>query len=406
MTTLTDSPSFRLELPLEVPREMVAEVESKLRHCSNELTEARIDLDARSVVICRLRGERDDVPIELSETIKRVVQHTVDGLAVRQTDLLVDRTHVPMVSGQDPMDWLEARGQVHQLDRGQYALGPLVTGLMDYFDRRFCGIFEEFQASERRFPSMIPTRTLQRCDYFSSFPHSINFIHHLHEDVDRIDAFAKRTKADGFAAPQADELACCEHVMSPAGCFHWYSQLADQQLGQDGADVATAVGKCFRYEAGNLKGLERLWDFTMRECIFVGPSDKVLARRETSIERLTAFLDELGFNYTIELATDPFFISDYKSKSMFQSAFKLKYEIQLTLPYTDGSVAAGSFNYHQSFFGQSFNITLPDGSPAHTGCTAMGLERWAMAFCCQFGVHPKNWPTAVANAVADRLPAN
>ena len=33
---------------------------------------------------------------------------------------------------------------------------------------------------------------------------------------------------------------------------------------------STAAGHCFRYESRNIRGLERLWDFTMREIIYCG----------------------------------------------------------------------------------------------------------------------------------------
>ena len=50
---------------------------------------------------------------------------------------------------------------------------------------------------------------------------------------------------------------------------------------------------------------------------------------------------------------------------------------------------------HQNFFGRHLNITLPDGEPIHTGCTAFGLERMVYAFLAQFGFDRENWPQVV-----------
>jgi seryl-tRNA synthetase len=63
-------------------------------------------------------------------------------------------------------------------------------------------------------------------------------------------------------------------------------------------------------------------------------------------------------------------------------------------------LAVGSYNYHQDFFGRHLNISLPGGSPIHTGCVAFGLERMAYAFLAQFGLDQKHWPRAVREALA------
>ena len=170
-------------------------------------------------------------------------------------------------------------------------------------------------------------------------------------------------------------------------CYHLYFALADQPL-PGGQVVATAVGNCFRYEAINLTSLERLWNFTMREVIFVGAKDFVLENREIARQRMATVFEQIGLAYRVESANDPFFIGEFRKQAAFQSAFQLKFEIRARLPFKDSTLAVGSYNYHQDFFGRSLNITLPDGSPAHTGCVAFGLERMAFAFLAQFGLDP------------------
>lgn len=105
--------------------------------------------------------------------------------------------------------------------------------------------------------------------------------------------------------------------------------------------------------------------------------------------------EQTGLAYRLESATDPFFIGEFRKQVAFQSAFQLKYEIRAALPYKDATLAVGSYNYHQDFFGRSLNIRLPDGTPAHTGCAAFGLERIAFAFLAQYGLNPANWPEEV-----------
>jgi len=68
-----------------------------------------------------------------------------------------------------------------------------------------------------------------------------------------------------------------------------------------------------------------------------------------------------------------------------------------------GEVAAASFNDHEQFFGECFDIVLPDGTPASSGCTAFGVERWVLAFLVAHGVDPVGWPDPGA-APAERVP--
>jgi len=187
-------------------------------------------------------------------------------------------------------------------------------------------------------------------------------------------------------------------LLSPAVCYHLYFSLADKPL-PGGQLAATAVGSCFRYESINLASLERMWNFTMREVIFIGTKDFVLQNRETGRQRMAEFFEKIGLAYRVESANDPFFIGEFKKQVAFQSAFQLKFEIRAALPFKQGTLAVGSYNYHQDFFGRSLNITLPDDSPVHTGCIAFGLERMAFTFLAQFGLEAERWPEIVRKAV-------
>jgi len=155
----------------------------------------------------------------------------------------------------------------------------------------------------------------------------------------------------------------------------------------------------FAFVTINLKSLERLWNFTMREIIFVGSKDYVLENREIGRKRMQEFFEKIGFVYRVESANDPFFIGEFRKQAAFQSAFQLKFEIRASLPFKKDNLAVGSYNYHQDFFGRNLNITLNDGSPVHTSCVAFGLERIAYAFLAQFGLDPDGWPEPVKETI-------
>jgi len=324
-----------------------------------------------------------------------VVTTMAKGAFRPKIQVLEDRLERDVPYELDPMPELVARNEVSREANGIYTLGPLLTRLIDYFERRFLELAASFEAEPYRFPTLIPARFLERVNYFSAFPHSLTFATHLRADLDVIDHFAAHaaTGEHGLEAPP-ESFAGVEALLSPAVCYHLYFSMADRPL-KGGQAIATAVGNCFRYEAINLQSLERLWDFTMREVIFVGPKEFVLDNRETARQRMARTLDEIGLAYRVESANDPFFVGEFRKQAAFQSAFQLKFEIRARLPFKGTTLAVGSYNYHQDFFGRNLNITLPDGSAAHTGCVAFGLERMAFAFLAQYGLKPENWPAAV-----------
>src|SRR5690606_37922197 len=123
----------------------------------------------------------------------------------------------------------------------------------------------------------------------------------------------------------------------------------------------TAVGRCARWESTNMTGLDRLWEFTMREIVFVGAEGWVRDRRERAMAAVGELIAAWELDCAIESATDPFFAPMYATKSFWQSQGDLKYEMRLAVEPTGDeprTISAGSFNLHEGFFGETFDIGL------------------------------------------------
>ena len=250
-------------------------------------------------------------------------------------------------------------------------------------------------AAEARYPALLSLDFLNRINFFNSFPQYATFAFHLQPDVDRLDGFMSAMGArpaeveivSGVMSPSST-------ILAPAVCYHLYQLLADQQIPDDGIKV-TAVGNCYRWESSNFAHLRRLWEFSMRELIVVGPKDLVLNTRERAMQATLEYCKKLGLQAWIENANDPFFSPDAGTKSAYQRGYGMKWELRLPYNAAGESVAAASFNNMQRTFGESCAITLSNGQPAFSGCIAWGLERWAYAFLAQHGLEPKRWPEEI-----------
>jgi seryl-tRNA synthetase len=379
-----------------IPEYLVGEVQSKLAYLDESVQRADVSPVGDQIVLTLRQKADKGRQAELEEKVQRVVHVMVKGAMQPKVQVLEDYLSRPVPYRVDPHDELVRRGEISQEAEGIFTLGPMVTRLINFFEGRFLELADSFGAQAQRFPTLIPAHYMERVNYFRAFPHSLSFVTHLREDLDVIDHFAQSASCNengGLITPP-DSFAQIRTLLSPAVCYHLYFALADRPL-PDGQLTVTAVGNCFRYEAINLTSIERMWNFTMREVIFVGAKEFVLDNREMARRRMSQVFEEIGLAYRVESANDPFFIGEFRKQSAFQSAFQLKFEIRARLPFKDSTLAVGSYNYHQDFFGRHLNITLPDGSPAHTGCAAFGLERMAYAFLAQYGCDPQSWPTAV-----------
>ena len=385
---------------LPIPGYLIGEVQSKLAYVDESILEAQIALSGDRITLCLREAMDGERLVKLEEKAQRVVLSMVKGAIPIKAQILENHLDRPVPYAKDPHIELSRRAEISQEAQGIYTLGPLLSRLISYFETRFLELARAFGADPYRFPTLIPACYLERVNYFQAFPHSLSFVTHLREDLDTIDHFAQTAACgeDGSLSTESGSFAPIQSLLSPAVCYHLYFSLADKPL-PEGKVTATAVGNCFRYESINLASLERLWNFTMREVIFVGTKDFVLDNRDAARKYMSRVFEEIGLAYQVESANDPFFIGEFRKQAAFQSAFQLKYEIRARLPFEDATLAVGSYNYHQDFFGRNLNMTLPDGSPAHTGCVAFGLERMAYAFLAQYGFDKNDWPKVVREAL-------
>jgi seryl-tRNA synthetase len=240
------------------------------------------------------------------------------------------------------------------LGDGRAILRGPAADLVKWFDDRFLAMARDEGAIPCRFPATIAEATLSRAGYFEAFPEGA-------------------TALGAGGSP---------YWMPPAVCYHVYEMLAGTRF--DGPVRLTAAQTCFREADRRVQSASRLWEFSMREVVFIGGEDWVAAERARWSSRIEGFARDLRLRGTIAAAADPFFGAIGRGRSLMQQLKGLKQELQLEAGPATSAVA--SFNLHETFFGRRFELTMADGAAAHSGCAAFGLERWALAFLEQRGV--------------------
>lgn len=377
-----------------IPGWLWRDLESRLVFVDEDIVAASVIDEGRTMRIGLRPATSGDRQATIASRAKRLLATLANAIEPRSRVLEEQRTS-PKGCGCDLDASLVASRDLHEEIGGVAVLGPRLAALVDTLDARLLAVAQAVKALPYRFPALIDPALLERLNAFQYFPHTLGFAGHLRRDLDVMERFSgeARVVGEGVAAPEGS-FAPPRALLTPAVCYHLYGYLANQVIAA-GQHVATTQGKCFRHESANLTSLERLWDFTVRELVFVGSPEFVLAGRET-VQRLARdFFAALRLDHHVETAHDHFFGSEFRRQPALQSAFELKLEVRATLPHKRKTLAVASYNYHQDFFGRRMNIRLPDGTLAHTSCVGFGLERLAYALLSQHGIDAANWPPAL-----------
>lgn len=401
MPTLSNA---TIELPLNRPADakLAADIEKQSAYVSPLIVSLRVTEGGTAVVAeCNASGAvLDDIVGKLARFLDAISRN------FRQIErrVLFERTGHPIRAGGSRIhDAFRARGWMFEHGHGQVSLSGPPLRALDALDRRLVEIYtRDFAAVDQLYPAMIKAELLARCGYFEMHPNIVSFVSHVVEDYDTLEDFRRANAGQSTLIVAGDRpFALPKYCLNPAACFPCYEALEGKTLPSPGLTL-TWRGRVFRYESRNIAGLDRLWEFNVRELVFLGTEDFVERQREQALRVTMALAEEWDLDCGIETATDPFFAPVYGAKTLWQHMMDAKHEVRAKLDESDGdsrTVAAGSFNRHGTFFGDRFHIADADGKAATSACVGFGLERLMFALFAQHGLEASAWPAALRNAV-------
>lgn len=272
--------------------------------------------------------------------------------------------------------------------KGLRVYNEVAIKLQNALDEKLKKLALEHKAKQRKYGSLIPIKSLEKCNYIRLFPQNVysvtEFPHQL-EVLERIRG----------GENISDHMRSTKFVLSPAVCFHTYEELSNESLAEP--LVLTANGNCFRHEADWRLNSYRNNEFNMREIIYVGEKDFVNRIRGSLIDQVWDFFCELGLQGRVISASDPFFFPEDVEKKQYQLFSKMKYELEIKAHNKNYAIA--SFNNVFDTLCREFNIRGVDGDFLHSGCVAFGLDRWVVTLISVYGNELDRWPEAIRNAL-------
>jgi seryl-tRNA synthetase len=397
---MTDFAEVTLELPREVDDEVAGDIEKESVFVSPGIERIRINEDRRTARIVVRPGVS---PEEVTDKARRFLDVMAKQLSGFEIKVFVETQRKD--SGpyqQNVNEGLVERGWMYDYGKGQVAYSGPVLNLARLINERSGELYRKaFGAKDGHFPAMVDADTLQKCGYFDSHPNAVTFLGNVIEDFDAIEEFRLANScSEGAHMPPHEHVHIDGMCLNPAACFPCYPTLTGKTI--NGGEAYSWLGRVFRYESRNIRGLDRLYEFNVRELVFVGNEDYVRAGRVKALPIVEELAELMDIDCKVQTATDPFFATVSAAKKFWQAAQEVKNEIKIPALGPDGSttqLACGSINLHGNFFGKRFDIKDQDGEPVQTGCVGLGIERWVLAAFTQHGFEENRWPAAIRSQI-------
>ena len=399
---LTDPVQVSIDMPRQVDEEVAGDIEKESVFVSPAIDRIVVGEDGNSATVMLKDSSDLDAVMDKAARFLDVMAKQVSGYEIKVFFETKRRDDGPYQ--RDVNQGLAERGWLHDYGMGQVAYNGPVLKLARLINEKAAELYRrEYDATDGHFPALVDADTLHKCGYFDSHPNAVTFVGNMIEDFDAIEEFRMANScSEGAHMPPQDHVHVDGMCLNPAACFPAYPTLSGKRY--ETGECFTWMGRVFRYESRNISGLDRLYEFNVRELVFVGSDAYVSDVRNRSlplVEELATFFD---IDCKLQTATDPFFATVSAAKKFWQAAQEVKNEIKIPVLDADGNtktIACGSINLHGNFFGERFDIQDQEGNPAMTGCVGLGIERWVLAVFTQHGFDPERWPEAVRERIFD-----
>ena len=261
--------------------------------------------------------------------------------------------------------------------------------LFRFFEQSFAKIATNMGAIAKSYPVLLPVKEYAKTGYISRTPQYAMFCSDVHENMDELNELSKAVEENKISS----YLNSPQLALSPSACFHTYVEMKNQVLEEN--SIVSFTQNVFRNEGRlNYNEIGRLKDYHVREIVFIGDEEFVLSSRNNVLNKTKEFVLQIGLEGKVQVSSDSFVLPKMQKYRKIQMIDSSKYELRLNVS-DKKDIAVGSFNLHGVAFTSSFNIKVRNCKNTMTGCVGFGIERWVLAFLCQYGKDEKNWPECV-----------
>ncbi|MFQ6063676.1 MAG: aminoacyl--tRNA ligase-related protein, partial [Methanosarcinales archaeon] len=188
-----------------------------------------------------------------------------------------------------------------------------------------------------------------------------------------------------------------------AQCPPFWLFLQGKTLSEDSfpLKVFDRSGTSHRYESGGIHGIERVDEFHRIEIVWIGSPEEVIKESENLQEKYKYIFEELLDLEWRKAWVTPWFMAQEGLTGLAQEKEVGTIDYEAYLPYKEDWLEFQNLSVNGDKYPSGFNVKSQSGKPLWSGCSGIGLERWAAAFFAQKGLDKENWPKEFRKKVGE-----
>jgi len=386
-------------------------------------TQVRVELpfvkqasyDGKLLTLKLAVGEQEiekKIPDRIINLIEEKTVRQLYGTKAENWELLWESPQKESHFQQDPTLALQQRQWIrHGVSRGQWIFGPQVTKVFNTFveiiEREILARLGYF---EMIFPKMVPWEVWKRSGHARGIYPEIYYIS------------TPKTRDPGYWEDVEDYYKVTNEVplelirqkiddpiggMCYAQCPSFWPFIQGETISQESLPIKVfdRSGTSHRYESGGIHGIERVDEFHRIEIVWVGSPKQVTAEAKKLEGRYARiFNDILDLEWRKARVTPWFMAQEGLIETQDdRSAGTIDYEAYL--PYRGGRADSEWLEFQNvsingDKYPRGFNVKTQKGE-LWSGCSGIGLERWAAAFLAQKGLDIELWPEKFATRIKE-----
>ena len=155
-------------------------------------------------------------------------------------------------------------------------------------------------------------------------------------------------------------------------------------------------GTSHRYESGGIHGIERVDEFHRIEIVWIGTPEQVVEESKL-LQRCYKHIFDVILDLEWRMAwVTPWFMAQEGMIGLAGDSRVGTIDYEAYMPYrgnrkTSEWLEFQNLSVNGDKYPKGFNIKAQKGE-LWSGCSGVGLQRWASAFFAQKGFDPENWP--------------
>ncbi|MHC1604215.1 MAG: serine--tRNA ligase [Candidatus Syntropharchaeales archaeon] len=355
-----------------------------------------------------LKELEDRVPDRIIRLIEEKIEKKDFGGKSEHWELLTESEPKKRIFNKDPTEeMIKRRWLIHGAVRGQWIHGIQITRIFRAFERIVVDeILKPLDYAEMIFPKVVGWDVWKRSGHLKGVYPEIYYVSppqsrdpELWEDVINYYRVTQEVPIDMIRERMGDPIG----GLCYAQCPPFWPFLQGQTIANESVPVRVfdRSGTSHRYESGGIHGIERVDEFHRIEILWLGTPDQVVKQSKALQERYKKIFDEILELEWRSAWVTPWFMAQEGMSGLSEKRGVGTIDYEAILPYNETWLEFQNLSVNGDKYPKGFNVKLQSGEELWSGCSGVGLERWAAAFLAQKGLDQENWPDRFSAIVGD-----